>query len=220
MSNVGFLDVESNTRILSVKDFQLKNLWALTFEGLGADFDFYVTETNIPLPKISVEKTSFDLIVPENKEELGTYSMTFLETVDFQGFQFFAQWLNKVYNFEKRVFRSSFHSQKKQATIKFLSLRHLGIPSFAKAVLPGGNFAAISVPTSAGVSVPNIYFNLSGIMITGIEDISLDNDSGDPLTITVNFEIQKINYRSILNGIAMAKEGLQNNLTSLIEGIF
>lgn len=224
MPNIGFLDTESNYRVLSVKDFQLQNLWGLSFYGtspnymLGPDFDFYVKETNIPLPQISVDKTDFDLILPEGKEEIGSYSITFIETVDFQGFKFFSDWLNNVYDFKKRVYKPKFHLQKKNATVKFLSLRHVGIPGVVPAMLPTANVVNLAVPTSFGVSVPNIYFDLNGIMIKGIEDISLGDDAGDPLLLTVNFEIQSITYRTVLNGMSVGLEDFGNKVSSLTKG--
>jgi hypothetical protein len=245
MPNIGFLDTESNFRVTSVKDFQLSNMWAINFSDMPLDFDFYVTDTNIPLQKISVDKLGFDLIVPGEKEELGSYEITFLETIDFQGYKYFNKWLNSIYDFKKRAYKKGFHALKKSAKLKFLSLRNIGLgggvgnavtsltnrllppislpslPQIGGLQIPGGNILgalAGAATAGVGISIPNMYFTLSGIMITGIEDIDMNNDSGDPLTLKVSMEIQSIVSESG-TGLAGGVDELQNQVSGLRNSI-
>jgi len=181
------LDAYSDNHIVSVPDLQYQNMWVLNFMDIAdpnKDFpnkDFLIQSSNIPLFSLSLEKTNFDLVVPESKENYGTFNITFYETSGFEGFNYCHDWITSVYDFDNRLFKKDFNTKKKNATIRFIKI----------------------LPTSQGILGFNLLsnnkiiqtaqFNLFGLMIKGISDVDLGED-GEPLTFSVDMEIQNVQY--------------------------
>ena len=179
------LDGYSNINNTFVPELQPKNLWVLNFYDLTTDtqdfpnHDFLIKSTNLPLFSLEIEKTNFDLIIPQVKSNYGSYSFSFYETVGFDGFNYCWNWFNSIYDFDKQLFKKDFHSKKKNATIKFIRM----YPT-SKGVL---GFSSISNYTV----IQNAQFNLLGLMIKDISDVDLDDD-GEPLSFDISMEVQKI----------------------------
>lgn len=178
---MGTLDITNSFGLdgSKVKEHQRQNMWLMNFDDFPG-FDLYITDSSIPLFKLSSEKVpTMDLIVPMGKEDYSSISLTFLETVDFQGFKYHTDWLDKLYDFNRKLVRKTFHTSKKSAVVKFISMNNVKV---------GVKDEVQSIPKV----YQNLEIDLKGIQLLGIDDISLQNDSGDPLTITVNYEIQQI----------------------------
>lgn len=190
---MGNLDLYSSSYLgNTVPEYQLANQWILQFEDFP-ELDFHVQETNLPLFSIETERIFSDLVVPTGKGDYSTYSITFNETSDFKGFQFHKDWLDLLYDFEKRVVKRTFHSSKKSAVIKFISGYNLLAPGKAQlATVTNGFQADVEKKKKQYVIYSNISFKLEGIQLVSIDDLSLDNDTGEPLSITVQYEIQKV----------------------------
>lgn len=199
---MGYLDLYSQSYISSSgPEYQLANQWIMQFENFEA-YDFIIQESNLPLFTLSTEKVNMDLIVPGKKDEYRTFSITFRETRNFEGFKFHWNWFNSIYDFEKRLVKKGFHNQKKKATIKFIS-SYNNLSQGSAQIAQVGNLIKTGLdkisksetkrPKKELYSIiQNQAFELIGIQLTGIEDVSLDNESGDPLTFTVNYEIQRV----------------------------
>ena len=168
-------------------EVQKKNLWVLTFldayGGKSQDFpnhDMFITNTNLPLFNFETEKTNFDLILPQSKNNYGEVTFTFIETVGFSGFNYCYNWLTSIYDFDKRVYKKDFHSKKKNAIIKFIGM------------YPTTSLVSL-IRTNKTDIMQNAQFNLLGMMIKGINDVDLDQD-GDPLSFDITTEIQDVKY--------------------------
>lgn len=190
---MGYLDLYSESyKGNVVPELQLANQWILQFEDFP-DLDFLVQETNIPLYSLETERVFSDLVLPTGKGDYSTYSITFLETRDFKGYKFHKRWLDKLYDFENRVVKRTYHSSKKSAIIKFISSYPLVTPAKAIVNTVADVFKKEGEEKSKKYAVySNIGFQLLGVQLVGISDISLDNDTGEPLSITVEYEIQRV----------------------------
>lgn len=170
------------------KDLQFQNMWVLEFNEFP-NKDYFIKETNLPLYKLSLEKTKFDLVVPVEKEGFSSFTMTFYETVLFEGFNIFKNWIDSLYDFENRVWKKGFHKNKKNAKIKYIMMYNkspFDFMNFINTISGGKNY---KIQKTA-------EFELLGLSLVGIDDISLDTESGDPLTFTVTMECQQIKYVS------------------------
>jgi hypothetical protein len=188
------LDYYSSTQgVDSYPELQMQNLWILSFgdysnnglQGVANVFpnhDFLIKSTNLPLFSINIEKTDFDLILPQEKENYGSFSFSFYETTKFDGFKWCYNWITDIYDFDARVFKKNFHTKKRSATLRFIKV--LNPLSLTELV-------GINILTSAQI-FQTIEFDLKGIMIKGIGDIDLENDSGDPLSFDISLEVQQI----------------------------
>ena len=172
-----------------LKDLQFQNMWVLNFEDYP-NFDLYIKDSNLPLFSLDHEKTDFDLILPKGAENLESFGITFYETIDFQGLGYHLSWLKNLYDFDKRVVKSGYHSYKRRATIKFISIYNDYIVSL------GQIQQAVNSIKKNGKSVykimQNASFDLVGIQCLGVDGVSLDNDSSEPLTFTAKYEVQRI----------------------------
>jgi len=114
-----------------------------------------------------------NLLLPDGSDAYRTISITYRETVDFQGFKFHTDWMNNLYDFKNRVVKKTYHKSKKDAEIKFYSPYQ---------------------DTLVTDTYQNASFKLYGMQFTGFEDLQLQNESGGPLTITCNYEIERLEY--------------------------
>ncbi len=158
----------------TVKDDQLSNFWVLSFSDM-ANFDLYVESTNLPLFNTKAEKIpELNINIPDGMEDYRTVSITYRETVDFQGMKYHQRWLESLYDLKNRTVKKSYHSSKKNATIKFVS------PYTVNSVGAGGK------------PKQNASFELVNMLFTGFEDIQLNSTDGGPLMITCQYEIEQI----------------------------
>jgi hypothetical protein len=177
------VDAYSNTFLSSIPELQLSNAWILTFYDI--DFpnrDFLIKSTNLPLYNLSIEKTEFDLIIPKDKENFGSFKFSFYETTKFDGFNYCYDWLSSIYDFEKRLFKKDFNKKKRNAIISFYR-------NYPKSVGTLG----FSTTVTNSIIMRNAQFFLKGIMIQNISDLDLSED-GEPLTFDVDLEIQQVEY--------------------------
>jgi hypothetical protein len=158
----------------NLKDDQLSNFWLLTFnDPVLSTFDLYVESHNLPLFNTKSERlSSLSIVIPDTIEDYRTYSITFRETVDFQGMKYHKSWLDQLYDFEKRLVKKTYHTSKRNATIKFIS--------------------PYSAGSGSGSPMQNAEFQLVNMQFTGFEDVQLSNTEGDALTITCQYEIEQI----------------------------
>lgn len=169
-----YLDKYSGTSLSlkDIPDFQLSNMWVLQMNDFP-NFDFYIDSSNLPLPQLELETNNLNLITPGKKNNLSSFSITFIETVNFDGYNYFINWLQDVYDFNKQAYNVGFHSKKKIATIKFISSEQ-------------------NMSNKTSSLIQNQEFQLWGLMIKGISDIDLGNSDGDPIKFTVEMEAQKV----------------------------
>lgn len=199
---MGYLDLYSQSYISSTgPEYQIANQWIMQFEDFE-EYDFIIQESNLPLFAMGVERANLDLVIPKNKDDYRTLSITFRETRNFVGFKYHWEWLNLLYDFEKRLVKKTYHDSKRKATIKFisnyntLSQGSAQLAQVGNMVTSGLNALTPNKPQRSKKLLyqtqQNSAFELIGLQFTGFEDTSLDNESGDPLTFTANYEVQRI----------------------------
>jgi len=190
---MSYLDLYSSSYISGTgPEYQLANQWILQFDDFQ-DFDFLVDEITLPMRSIETDRVGYDLVVPKNKGDYRTVSITFRADRDFRAFNYHQSWLSNIYDFEKRAFKKTFHTSKKKATVKFISVYNNYKPLVAQVQ------GALNLVRKEGYKndlfsiKQNQAVELLGLQITGVDDVSLDNDTGEPLTFTAQYEVQKVN---------------------------
>lgn len=160
---------------------QLANLWALELVGFPYG-DLLIQEITLPLHKISTNKTLFEVLIPEQRENFSEVSISFYDTPSLQGYTFFRDWLDHIYDYDKMLWRNGFQYQKKSATLKFLTLQY--------ATTINGAIQDFSENNSKYEVLKS--FTLQGMLITGISDLNLESLNGDPLTFEVTAQIENV----------------------------
>lgn len=157
------------------------NLWALEITGFPYG-DLLIQETTLPLYKLSVVKTLAEISVPEQRDNFSEFSMSFYDTPDFKGYNFCREWLDNIYDYNKMVWRKGFQLQKFDATLKFISLVYTN------------NINGVIQDLSENNTNFNLLkkFVLKNMFITGISDLSLANDNGDPITFEITAQIDNV----------------------------
>jgi hypothetical protein len=205
-------DYYSN-RLSKIEDLQLANMWVIQFsDDATGDMDMYITDTNIPLRNIELGTTTFNSKYADSYKELSTYTLTVLETENFRNYKYFNNWLKSIYDFENKVFKKNFVYKKRKAQVKFISIKNptpsghvasvpmIGLPAgISNGTIRSINKTSQNIVQKIFKSSPvepivykNAIFELQGVLITGMDDLTLDVTTGDPLSFTVNLEIENI----------------------------
>jgi len=149
---------------------QLANMWGLIFPDYP-NLDFHLVETTIPFSQLVTETRKSGKKYYSDYTPTDSVSFTFRETELFSSFNFFQKWLESIYDYEKGVFKvfTSERQKYKNAIIQFSS-----------------KFAG-----TTGI-IPTKSFELIGLLPLGFSEISLSNDTGEPLQFTVNMTVEKV----------------------------
>lgn len=153
-------------------EYQLKNQYFLIFED-NLSLDLHIRSMTLPIPAISWNTTSFGRSYPEGFEPKNEMSITFRENVRFSNFNFFLSWLQDIFDFDNKVYKRDFMLQSKSASIVFVRRPSLGSSD------------AGQIAESALIQ-PTKIFNIRHLLPASISDLTLDDESGDPLEFTVN----------------------------------
>jgi hypothetical protein len=155
-------------RLLS-NELQLTNKFELSFTD-NPDLTYFVKSTNLPIPGLSQEVLPFG-----NKKLTGyvpveTVTITFWETVDLAVYSFFREWQEKIFDFDKKVFKvlQSEYDKYKTATI---TTKYSNI---------GGRILS------------GIRFRLTDVTPLTIEEYTFDEETGEPLFTIVNLSIGNV----------------------------
>ena len=158
------------TDILSIK-YQYQNLWKFSFAQPNFNLpgrDILIISSSLSLNNLSLNRTSMGEIVPNQREELDSFTITFFCDKGFKAYNIFSDWLNSVYDFKKRVWKTSFMNSKRDASVSF-----------------------ISIENGSGINI-NKQFFIKGCMIKGVSSVTLDNENGEPLSFEASFEAEFI----------------------------
>jgi hypothetical protein len=191
---------------------QYENLWEFAilpeaFSGSNAldiarayRMRFLVSAITLPFHTLSMETTDYGRVFVNGMKTEGGVTATFLETKDFTVYNYFKEWINKIYDPEKRVFKKG-------------DYRRTGIVTFLQQAdpiqnLPGGfvgEYANIGSNLLSALDVggtnltspdllkfrPSKIFKLEGLRPTEIDDISLSYTGKEQLEMKVSFELEK-----------------------------
>ncbi len=193
-----------NDDVSNIKEDQKENHWIWTFtDGSFKNFNLYLETSSLPLFVTKSKRLdTTNVILPDGGENFRTLTVTFRETTDFQGFKYHKEWLDKLYDFETQTVKKTYHSAKRVAEIKFYSplIETSGVTQSVKGTdlagfsLDYGSYKQKNLNISNQGIRQNIVFKLYGIQFTGFDDVQLQNDSGGPLTISCNYEVERIEY--------------------------
>lgn len=153
--------------------------------------DLYIKSTTLPLRKLEYEKTNTNLITPKGRAQYSSFTMSFIETADFGISKYFDYWLNSIYDFTDtaQLYKPGFELNKLDITIKFLRfVNNTPNTFFALA----STIQQINLLNQGWKIYKTSTFTLKRCLIAGFEDISLENESGDPLEIEVEFECENV----------------------------
>lgn len=186
----------------NLPEYALANMWAfqlptvvskdtgITYPKSGVEqFDLHVVSSSIPLRRLELEKTNYNLVNPKGRANYSTFTMVFRETIDFQVSTYFETWLNNIYDFEKQVYRKGFVDQKQDAVLKFIRIRSKAPDQLLTLINP---IQSLNIFQS-GWSIDSITsYNFENIIPIGFSDIDVENENGDPLQVSIDFEVEKV----------------------------
>ncbi len=189
-------------KVENLPEYALANMWSfqlppvinlksgVSYPSSGVQtFDLHVVSSSIPLRKLEMEKTNFNLIIPKGRAQYSTFTMVFRETIDFQVSTYFEAWLDNIYDFDLQVYRKGFINQKQDARLQFIRIRSNPLNQILTLLSPIQQLNILQ----SGWSVDSISnYDFVNIMPLGFSDIEVENESGDPLQISVEFEVEKV----------------------------
>jgi len=153
--------------ILQQISFQQSSMWEFYILEGPPQLKLYITETSLPFKQLETETRStgskhYISVIPE-----GDFSITFRETTSWEVYNFLHTWFESVYDTRNKVFKTG--------SDKFKT----GIVAFEKT-------------TSPFTTSYNQSFQFNKLQIKGIEPISLNYSSSEPLEITASFVADEI----------------------------
>jgi len=174
---------------------QLQSCWdfSIVDKTSFSHLKFKVQDTNIPMYKFTVERKITGELLYKALEDLDSLTITFRESSDFSTFDYFNNWYNFIYDFKQRCFKTMSNDITD-------SLRNFKVTLYQRYNAEDWN--EYTTPMDYSSSVNNINakqafktkpdekelhsFNLHNCRIIGLDTVSLDYNSGAPLTYTVN----------------------------------
>ena len=221
---------------------QYSNLWELTIfpihprdmtpKALAQSFRmrFLAQSCTLPFMGFEMEKTNTGAAFPRSFTAESSFDVEFLETREFTVLDYFETWQNKIFDKEKRVWKTGNHRQ--VALLTFLqpagvlplgelgNLLPIGSSGGSSAVQEAQNVLNDTTPDWAPeLQVnfqPSRVYLIEGLIPTNIGDISLDYTSSEQLRITVSFESNKITRPDVAGKL---REQLAGGATDLLGGL-
>lgn len=201
------IDIEESTILGNFRRGKRK-----TYTLSGTDFlDPFIQEVNIPQLNLSYEKTDFDMINFEDKEQFGSITMTFCDDTQGTCLNFFNNWTDSIFDVENNCLRNNWRNECMRMTAHLIRIYKKAedvIDSFARASIGGiigvANGVASLVGESFGNRLQNIEvidiasFEMRGCLPKGLQEISLDVNSGDRMTFSFEIECETVSgyYRA------------------------
>lgn len=161
-------------------EYQPSTLWVLDIPGYP---EIYIKEANVPLYKLTLSKLPSEGLIPGERESFGNVSLTVYETTSFDSFTFFRDKLDRIYDYERKLWRRNFHSQKMDATLRFIKIDNPTVKT------SGLNFDNATINNEGE---PKLKLQLHNLLVIGMSDLALTYDSNEPLTFEVTCEVENI----------------------------
>ena len=152
---------------LGIEDLQLTNRWYCYFPGVLKS-NFMVKSVNLPFEKLLTETKKYG-----DKKYIGftpveTITITFFENTKFEIYEFFKTWMDSIFDPITKTFRVLLSE-----SVKFKS---------ADIVFYGS--------VSALQPVSTIRYKLQDLMILGIDELTLDQETSAPLEWSVQLAVR------------------------------
>jgi hypothetical protein len=206
--------LSSEIDLVSSIDFQLNNLWdfmifpnvtsdlaaqaaslnlyALTSSVTSSAADvimkYKVVSTTIPLPSLAIEKTKYGRKHYQSRNYEGDFTVTIMEDSLFSTYSFFRNWMEQIYDFELNQWQ-------------LVPTTKTGMLIFY-----------------SGIGVPTAIFTFKNLMIQGIGDIGVQRSSSGPLTYTVSFSFEKMDFDSPVSDVLGSIKNAVANTISTFQG--
>jgi hypothetical protein len=174
---------------------QLSNLWEMKIlNGQNKEkITFKVQDVKLPFLKLEAKRSFSGLIYWDTFIDVESVQMTIRESSDFSTFQFFQNWMDKIFDSKKRVFlvQEKENYRNYDFSITFYNPGDLksalkSLPSTYLSNIPGVN----SKPNEK----PKIEFTMLNCRIIGLDDLTLDYEGG-PLNYGVTILPEQISFK-------------------------
>lgn len=166
------------------KEYLNPNLWEMIFYGLGDDLDirFLVRNTSLPFQTFSTETKSTGTKHISEINFINEFSVEFNETEDLQVITYLQEWMDQIYDRNKKVFKNGKHTKNAVFSIQkynlLSDLRIQGVLSPNTAIRGGYGYIAT--------------FKFKDVLLTGIDDINWSYGESGNKTISANFTVDEI----------------------------
>jgi hypothetical protein len=183
-----FGDLET---LAMMPEAQLANKWFFILDDF-LNLDFSVNSVSLGLPSLNIGTTPFGLTYAAGMELGNTFSITFRENVNWSSSNFFINWMNEIYDFDKKCFKLGFSQKVKSASLLYYQ-EYSVYPYYSPlGIVPTGGEprttpVADAINATNSIMRPTKLFRVAGLMPTGIGEIEADVESGEPLEFTVEF---------------------------------
>lgn len=172
----------SEIDLFSTLDLQMNNYWDFvildnpdptnvlaTLGTLATDIfmKFKITNCSLPLPSLETEATKVGRKHYKSRNYEGDYTITVLEDTTFSSYNYFKNWMSKVYNFDTQYWESNPPSK-------------TGILTYY----------------DNSLTLPTGIFLYESLKIKGIGDLSQQRSESSPLTLTIALTFEKVSFVS------------------------
>lgn len=156
---------------LMYEDLQLNNRWYCTFPDFSKA-SFLVKNVTIPMEKLTTETKKYGEKKYNGFTPVEEITITFFENSSFNVYDFFKDWKDTIFDPITKTFKvlSSVNDKYKSARIDFY----------------GGDL------------IDSLYsktFNFSNLMVKGLDDLTLDQESGTPLEWSVTLAVGDVDNK-------------------------
>lgn len=149
------------------EDLQLKNRWFCYFEDFSKS-EFLVKSVNLPFEKLITETKKYGDKKYVGFTPIDTITIVFYENTKFEVYKFFKNWMDDIFDSKEKVFNvlSNENVKYKDATILFYRSN-----AFSQ-------------------QKDSIKFRFNKLQILGIDEITNDQETGEPLEWTVQLAVK------------------------------
>lgn len=162
--------IEQPIRILQKYDYRNPNLWEFSFEDIP-DIKFLVKNISLPFINFEVDNVGAGVNYYTGYTQEEEFSIEFIETDRFLILDYLEDWMNAIYDKNKRVFNTGNHAKNGQLHYQNFLLNNGLLNAFGK--------------TQKTESIKT--YNFKNILILGIDNIDNDYESTDAKKITARF---------------------------------
>lgn len=161
---------------LGQEDLQLNNRWSCYFQGISKS-DFMIKSISLPFEKLLTETKKYGDKKYTGFTPVENITITFFENTKFEIYEFFKDWMDDIFDPTTRTFRvlANERVKYKYAVIKFYR-------------------------TTLSSRPVTIQFKLNNLMILGLDELTLDQETGASLEWSVQLSVEEVSKESIYAG--------------------
>ncbi|MDA3855498.1 MAG: hypothetical protein PF569_04525 [Candidatus Woesearchaeota archaeon] len=179
---------------LATEDLQLRNRWYCYFQDMPKT-RFMVKTINLPFDKLVTETKKYG-----SKKYVGftppeTITITFFENTKFEIYKYFKSWMDTIFDPVTKTFNVL-----EEESVKFRT-------------------ATIEFYTHIPLEFTTLEFKLNDLMILGLDELSLDQETGEPLEWSVQLAVRDSSLSSVSSFVGNIGDNIQQQVNSLVANI-